>query len=172
MPHTDSTLTLPPMGTTYKFVGNSCLWTATSSTNKKVLFSYPFYTVCWVCTSSCDFSSLSFPHFSNNMFNLMGVSDNYVTKPHLQFEVFTNWIRRTNYSSCWYNVDDKKGCGGSRISQTGDANPISWGSNLLFGEFFAENCMKIGKKLDKEGVWGRAPPVPPLDPLMYWLINQ
>ena len=32
--------------------------------------------------------------------------------------------------------------------------------------------MKIGKKLDKEGVWGRAPPVPPLDLLMYWLINQ
>ena len=32
--------------------------------------------------------------------------------------------------------------------------------------------MKIGKKLDKEGYRGRAPLVPPLDPLMYWLINQ
>ena len=33
--------------------------------------------------------------------------------------------------------------GGSRISQTGVANPWVWGENLLFGKIFAKNCMKM-----------------------------
>ena len=32
--------------------------------------------------------------------------------------------------------------GGTRISQTGDANSSGWGTNLLFGKIFTDNCLK------------------------------
>ena len=42
--------------------------------------------------------------------------------------------------------------GGSRISQTGGANPWILDKNLLLNKIFAENCMKIKENLDRGGV--------------------
>ena len=53
--------------------------------------------------------------------------------------------------------------GRSRISQTGDANLQGRGANLLFLQNFPQNCMKMKKKLDREG-GGGAPGT--LDPPM------
>ena len=49
--------------------------------------------------------------------------------------------------------------GRSRISQTGGGTNLQGGgANLLFGQFFSENCMKI-KNLEPEG-GGRVPGAP------------
>ena len=49
---------------------------------------------------------------------------------------------------------------GSRMSQTVGTNPQGGGANLLFGQIFLENCMKMKEVASG----GRASLAPPLDP--------
>ena len=60
---------------------------------------------------------------------------------------------------CWYSIS-----GGSRIfPRVGGANSQSGCSNLLFCNFFVENCMKM-KEFGSRGVISL---VPPLNPSMF-----
>ena len=70
------------------------------------------------------------------------------------------YLFMTDYESPGQGKGRKEGrSGGSRISQTGGANPPCGGVNLLFCPIFIKNCMKMKEFWPRGGCASLAPPL-------------